>query len=151
MLIPKASTEDVRQALTRLRRAIEKIVLRYEGQEIHVTASLGGAMVRAGEDEATIIRRADEALYASKGAGRNCVHWHDGQNVVRFDAETPSMVIERAKVAAAEPPPLPAIPPSDVLPDMINRTAFCQHVRSPSGRMESRRDAAVDGARGDRP
>jgi diguanylate cyclase (GGDEF)-like protein len=36
--------------------------------------------MRSGEVIASLVRRADEALYVSKNAGRNCAHFHNGTN-----------------------------------------------------------------------
>ncbi|WP_217350732.1 GGDEF domain-containing protein [Azonexus fungiphilus] len=47
--------------------------IRNEGGEIRATVSIGVAGWRAGEDEQTLIRRADEAVYAAKRRGKNCV------------------------------------------------------------------------------
>ena len=68
----------------RRRRAISQgdrigRVVKFEGKSLSVTASIGVACVGDGDDDpARLIRRADEALYKSKEAGRNCGHWHDG-------------------------------------------------------------------------
>ena len=35
--------------------------------------------IQTGDTSASILERADEALYASKNAGRNCGHFHDGR------------------------------------------------------------------------
>jgi diguanylate cyclase (GGDEF)-like protein len=43
-----------------------------------VTSSAGLAELAVGETEAAFVKRADEALYASKHAGRNCAHYNDG-------------------------------------------------------------------------
>ncbi len=43
------------------------------GEPSATTVSAGGAMLRAGDDTATLLARADDALYAAKRAGRNQV------------------------------------------------------------------------------
>jgi diguanylate cyclase (GGDEF)-like protein len=39
---------------------------------------LGFAQLLPGEDSSSLTKRSDAALYSSKEAGRNCVHYHDG-------------------------------------------------------------------------
>ena len=56
---------------------------------VRVTASFGVAEVRPGEPLRLAIRRADDALYAAKNAGRDCVR----------EAEPPPMVLEIVKRA----------------------------------------------------
>ena len=59
----------------RLRAAVERLAVDWEGQSIKLTVSVGVATRRDGErTPAATIERADKALYASKRAGRNCVH-----------------------------------------------------------------------------
>jgi diguanylate cyclase len=62
----------------RARAAINAAVLRMEGRELRVAASAGIAELQSGEDQATLIKRADAALYAAKNGGRNCLYWNDG-------------------------------------------------------------------------
>ncbi|HJQ78897.1 MAG TPA: diguanylate cyclase [Lacipirellulaceae bacterium] len=64
----------------RIRRAVEASVTVYVDKTLKVTCSLGVAQVVQNDDSASLIRRADDALYASKKAGRNCGHWGDGQS-----------------------------------------------------------------------
>jgi diguanylate cyclase (GGDEF)-like protein len=50
-----------------------------EEATIHITVSLGLSMVQPGDGPLTLLRRADDALYASKRGGRNCGHFHNGE------------------------------------------------------------------------
>ena len=50
----------------------------YDDHEIPVTISCGVAELQPADDAAAVLRRADEALYASKNLGRNCTHRHNG-------------------------------------------------------------------------
>ncbi|HEY5311401.1 MAG TPA: GGDEF domain-containing protein [Pirellulales bacterium] len=68
---------DPRQAAQAAREAVEASRFEFEGTSLHVTVSGGVADVRTGDNPETIIKRADEALYASKKAGRNCTSHHD--------------------------------------------------------------------------
>ncbi len=79
VVFPEALVADAKGRVERIRTAIESTPFPYGGAELHVTASLGIAHLRVDEDAAALIQRADAALYASKQAGRNCSHWHDGR------------------------------------------------------------------------
>lgn len=78
-ILPATDVQEARVAAERFRKAIETSVVKFEGKPFSVTASIGVARVSDDDyDPARLIRRADEALYKSKEAGRNCGHWHDG-------------------------------------------------------------------------
>ena len=62
---------DAKRGTARIREAIEKCPLQIEQQTLPVTVSIGLAQRLPGEE--------GPSLYASKSAGRNCVHWHDGK------------------------------------------------------------------------
>ncbi len=141
----RATIAEVQRALTRLRKAIAKTEFEFPGGKLQVTISIGAAQVATGENLEAIVQRADAALYAAKEAGRNCAHWHDGQIIVPIlDEQQPAAIpLEPPKPSAvpepAEAPVSAEIParvdPSveklaDDLPGLLNRTAFCQHVRS---------------------
>lgn len=74
-ILPGRGGAAARQVGERLRAAVERHAVDWEGQPVRLTVSVGVATRRDGEGtpEATI-DRADKALYASKRAGRNCVH-----------------------------------------------------------------------------
>lgn len=58
-----------------IRLAVECLEFEWEGQRVPLTASVGVATRLSGEDApASLVERADKALYAAKHAGRNCVH-----------------------------------------------------------------------------
>ena len=65
-------------AAERARRLVENSTFYFDGQPLRVTVSCGLAEPVDGEETIDLIRRADSALYASKHAGRNCSHGHDG-------------------------------------------------------------------------
>jgi diguanylate cyclase (GGDEF)-like protein len=115
---------------------------------------LGVAQLLPSENGSSLIRRADEALYHAKHAGRNCTFWHDGQNILPADSAEKEPVSETCRIpksrlpeqpqvelkakrtipAAAEqgddscrddPPP----PRAEQLDRLTDRTSFCQHLR----------------------
>ncbi|SEO97186.1 diguanylate cyclase (GGDEF) domain-containing protein [Methylobacterium sp. ap11] len=55
------------------RASIELVPLMHMEEPIHITASAGVAQFRPGETVSSVMRRADQALYAAKRAGRNRV------------------------------------------------------------------------------
>lgn len=76
VLMPEATLEQAVQVAERLRETIARTRLETDVGAIQVTASLGVAALRD-EDTAfqDILRRADQALYKAKEAGRNRVAW----------------------------------------------------------------------------
>lgn len=94
VILPSTASRDARQAAERIRATVARTPTRYEQAELHVTVSLGLAMVEQGEDYTTLMRRVDEALYASKRAGRNCGHFHNGQACERILPESTSRDVE---------------------------------------------------------
>ena len=79
VVFPGTSIEDAKKAATRACKAIEKANCVFDEKDLKVTASFGVAQLASDPDASFLIKRADEALYASKEAGRNCCYWHDGE------------------------------------------------------------------------
>jgi diguanylate cyclase len=79
VVLPASGIDEARAAAERFRKAIETSVVSFAGKKLSVTASIGAAQISEGDDPVRLLRRADEALYKSKDAGRNCGHWHDGR------------------------------------------------------------------------
>ncbi len=57
----------------RLRRLIEGSTIVIPGGRERITISIGATLVRPGDTTDSIVRRADQLMYQSKQAGRNCV------------------------------------------------------------------------------
>ena len=73
VLLPQTDAALVRQIAERLRHAIDRMEVRWEGQVIHVTASFGVAIAPGTLPMAELFQQADAALYTAKHAGRNRV------------------------------------------------------------------------------
>jgi diguanylate cyclase len=108
VLLPETGAGEATLAARRIREAVEAARFRYQTAELRVTISLGAAELLPGEDSGTLVRRADTALYASKEAGRNRGHWHDGQAMHPI-IEQPNQATE-APAASVEPKASPAKP-----------------------------------------
>jgi diguanylate cyclase len=101
IVFPNSTLAAVKEVAERARLAIASGRFRYEGRELRVTSSAGLAELAIGENEATFVKRADEALYASKHAGRNCAHYNDGfaNLLIKLDNAKPA----NKPAAAAKP------------------------------------------------
>ncbi|MCF7984280.1 MAG: sensor domain-containing diguanylate cyclase [Thiohalocapsa sp.] len=69
LLLPDTDTRGANLVAEALRNAV--IAARFPGIG-HITVSVGGTCLRAGDSMQTLFRRVDEALYAAKNQGRNC-------------------------------------------------------------------------------
>jgi diguanylate cyclase len=159
VIFNRSTAADAQRALTSLRKAIAKTEFQAPNGKLQVTISIGATEAQGDETLETIVKRADAALYAAKEAGRNCAQWHNGQNILPIvDAEikpapasapakAPEAPIAVETCKPAGPTPKPAAQPiakpttkpvddgnaerlADDLPPLLNRTAFCQHVRA---------------------
>jgi diguanylate cyclase (GGDEF)-like protein len=74
LLLSNTSGKDAREIAERIRAGIETHPFIYEGKRIPVTTSLGVTELIAGMESAqTLLKKADQALYAAKSGGRNQV------------------------------------------------------------------------------
>lgn len=75
VLMPETSAEQGLEAAERLRVALaESEVVVERGERLHFTVSIGVTCLCAGDQNIdTVLRRADEAMYQAKHAGRNAV------------------------------------------------------------------------------
>lgn len=82
VVAPGEPAELCMNKLDEIRAALQKGSVLFEGKQLSVTASAGIAELRIGEDQSQLFKRADQALYVSKAAGRNCAHFHDGDQSI---------------------------------------------------------------------
>ena len=78
LLIPDCGRRNARFLAERCRERIQTSTLRFAGHDLCVTASAGIAQIIQSRTPRELIARADAALYAAKGGGRNMVCF-DGQ------------------------------------------------------------------------
>ncbi|MEC7399082.1 MAG: diguanylate cyclase [Pseudomonadota bacterium] len=73
VILPAANRTEAMDACARMRAAIEAEPITIGRKAIPVTVSIGVAQLRVQEDTASLMARADEALYLAKNGGRNLV------------------------------------------------------------------------------
>jgi diguanylate cyclase (GGDEF)-like protein len=83
----------------RLRLLIANQVIRFEKHEIALTVSGGVAGHRAGETLMQLLRRADDALYRAKAAGRNRIYVADAD---KLETLIPALTPLAAEAASPE-------------------------------------------------
>lgn len=71
LLLPDTDARGTLLVLGRLQQLMPRFPLNYEGKQINTTFSAGVAVLREDENGHALLRRADEALYQAKEAGRN--------------------------------------------------------------------------------
>src|SRR4051812_41437108 len=82
VILPDTDALNACKVAERIRAAIEESTTVCDGKSLKVTCSLGVSQFLTDDDVPRLIRRADDALYASKKAGRNCGHWHTGETQI---------------------------------------------------------------------
>lgn len=87
VLLPGTRLKDATTVAERLRASVAKESFHCRGKDLNVTVSLGLASVIADDDAQALVKRADDALYAAKSAGRNCAFLHDGTNAIAIPAD----------------------------------------------------------------
>ncbi|WPN98436.1 GGDEF domain-containing protein [Pseudomonas sp. MUP55] len=73
LLMPDSALADALAVGEALRAAIEACPFHFKGEPVTITVSMGVAQFQPGERSDLALKRADEALYKAKSAGRNQV------------------------------------------------------------------------------
>ncbi|HEX7130659.1 MAG TPA: GGDEF domain-containing protein, partial [Rhodanobacteraceae bacterium] len=71
--LPGCGLEQAQRYAARVRRRLQDLGIAVDAGGQPLTVSVGIAALAPGEDVAALIARADAAMYAAKGAGRDCV------------------------------------------------------------------------------
>lgn len=78
VILPDTDLEDALEAAERARSAVAGTSFDVDGASLRVTISGGVTQALPGDNDGSLLKRADEALYASKSAGRNRAFVHLG-------------------------------------------------------------------------
>jgi diguanylate cyclase len=73
LILPETDARGALFVLGRLQQVVKKTPLMYNGREIATTFSAGVAELQDEENGHALLRRADDAVYAAKRAGRDCI------------------------------------------------------------------------------
>ncbi|MGR4972337.1 diguanylate cyclase [Pseudomonas sp. LARHCG127] len=75
LLVPDTPLAAGAKLAEALRLAIEACPFHFKGEPVTVTVSVGMTAFKPGEHSDSVLKRADQALYRAKNAGRNRVEW----------------------------------------------------------------------------
>lgn len=94
VLLPRTKLADAIRVAERARASVETLCCDIGDVELHVTTSIGIVELRPGEEGSAFVKRADQALYAAKIAGRNCVWYETSPAAQRLDEVMEEVVTE---------------------------------------------------------
>lgn len=73
VLLPETPLEDAIKALTRLQRELTKRFFLHDNDKVLITFSAGVTQAQPDDTQASVLKRADEAMYQAKQSGKNRV------------------------------------------------------------------------------
>lgn len=89
VVLPNTRLSEALGVAENLRSAVNCRPLAIDGHSLEASLSIGVAELAAGESAEHLLERADEALYASKAAGRDRVTGHNSRNTANRMAVAP--------------------------------------------------------------
>ena len=99
VILPASTLDYALAAARRACRIISEAEFEVDGHSVQLTVSIGAAPVCVAIGSEVVVK-ADEAMYAAKVAGRNCIFFHDGEACHRaLDAES-EVADSRQKLAS---------------------------------------------------
>ena len=82
VLLPDTNIEEAVITVTRLQRALTRTLFMQNNQKLLITFSAGISLLKTGESEASVIGRADQAMYLAKKSGKNRVMTEEDLNSI---------------------------------------------------------------------
>jgi diguanylate cyclase len=73
ILLPETPLDDAASALARLQRELTKKFFLHDNEKVLITFSAGVTQMQPEDSQASVIKRADEAMYEAKKSGKNRV------------------------------------------------------------------------------
>lgn len=85
ILLPRTKLVDALKVAERTRAAVQVMKCQIGDADLQVTASIGVVEILSDEEIPDFVKRGDEALYAAKLAGRNCVRHEPNRSLQPLD------------------------------------------------------------------
>lgn len=97
-VLPGTQLDDAKSAAERIRKSVAGAKFTFAGQALCVTVSVGLAELQVGDTVASLLKHADQALYAAKSNGRNRSYYYERRSCFPVDT---AEVAARSEVAKA--------------------------------------------------
>ncbi|MFN3150971.1 GGDEF domain-containing protein [Bremerella sp.] len=108
ILMPEADWNSVSTVAKKILNVIRSLPVQYGKTSIDVTISCGLMPVIHAEGMEALTKGADEALYAAKGAGRNCGFLNNGESLIPIENQN-SMPTQHQEPQASHKPSAPDV------------------------------------------
>lgn len=102
LILGGATIDNAMLVAEKIRAAIERMGMNTE-LDFKLSISCGMTAAQSGDDSASVIRRADSALFCSKELGRNRVSVHDGQKSTLLTIERRTLAAGGASATSSQP------------------------------------------------
>ena len=134
IILDECPISEAALKIEQARIAIGQLVIEFEGQPLRVAASAGVATLIEDETVESWLQRTDDALYHSKGQGRNCAHRMQGKKPTLIELSPDEFSVPNAEMLSlgdsdsdeegAETAILRTIEGNGVFASLANRTSL---------------------------
>ena len=98
IILDECPISEAAMKIEQARTAIGQLVIEFEGQPLRVAASAGVATLIEDETVESWLQRTDDALYYSKGQGRNCAHRMQGKKPTLIELSPDEVSVPNAEM-----------------------------------------------------